>query len=55
MTRQRFVWRLRQLLPLTYRTHYGLVKDDGTVEPHFCVWRMWMGRSFDITDVVVAK
>jgi hypothetical protein len=53
MTKQKFVWYLRQLLPLEYRTRYGLVLEDGSVEPHFCVWRMWLGRSFAIDDVAI--
>lgn len=44
----KLTWYLRQLLPLTYRTTYT---HDG--ERHFCVWRMWLGRSFDIDDVVI--
>lgn len=49
MTRQRPVWYLRQLFPLTYRTTYG---ENG--QRHFCVWRMWLGRCYDIDDVVIA-
>ena len=43
-------WMLRQLLPLTYRTTYGTM--DG--KTHFCVWRMWLGRVFDVDRVTVA-
>lgn len=39
---------LKQLLPLTYRSYY--IEND---EYHFCVWRMWFRRRFDIDDVVV--
>lgn len=46
----RIVWLLRQALPLTYRTRYR----DPRGRQHFCVWRMWLGRSFDVDDVVVA-
>lgn len=42
------VWYIRQLLPLHYRTRYI---ENG--EQHFVVWQMWMGRSFNIDDVVV--
>ncbi len=42
---------LKQLLPLTYRSKYRDDKD----RKHFCVWNMWMGRCFNIEDVVVAE
>jgi hypothetical protein len=45
--RDRVLWHLKQLLPLTYRTWYA---EQGVW--HFTVWRMWLGRCFDITDVV---
>lgn len=44
----RVTWYFKQLLPLTYRTTYT---EDG--QRHFTVWRMWMGRCFDIDDVIV--
>ncbi len=44
-------WRIKQLLPLTYRSRY----KDGADKMHFCVWRMWLGRCFSIEDVVVAE
>ena len=40
---------LRQLLPLTYRSHYA---ESGA--RHFVVWRMWLGRCFDVDDVLIA-
>jgi hypothetical protein len=43
-------WYLRQLLPLTYRTHYW----DEDEKRHFCVWKMWLGRCYKIDDVVMA-
>lgn len=43
-------WRLRQLLPLTYRTTYRT--QDGST--HFSVWRMWFGRVFDVDEVTIA-
>ncbi len=49
MTKSRLVWLIKQLVPLTYRTTYI---EDG--KRHFCVWKMWMGRQFDIDDVLVA-
>lgn len=48
MTRSRFTWYLRQLLPLHYRTTYI---EGG--QRHFAVWRMWFGRVFDHEDYVV--
>lgn len=42
-------WGLRQLLPLTYRSHY---EQDG--KKHFTVWRMWLGKCFDQEDVIEA-
>lgn len=48
--KNRIIWHLRQLLPLTYRTQYGNPADDTR---HFVVWRMWLGRCFDVDDVVV--
>ena len=38
----RVKWAVKQILPLTYRSHY---KMDG--EKYFSVWRMWFGRVFD--------
>ena len=50
MTRGKLIWYLRQLLPLSYRAHY-----TASGQRHFCVWRMWLGRSFDIDDMVIAE
>lgn len=44
----KLIWALKQLLPLTYRSFYT---EAGRT--HFCVWRMWLGRCFDIDDVIV--
>jgi len=38
------LWYLKQLVPLTYRSHYSTA--DGM--KHFAVWRMWWGRCFSI-------
>lgn len=46
---QKIAWYFRQLLPLTYRSHYRT--EDGKF--HFAVWRMWLGRCFDVEDYVV--
>lgn len=44
----KLIWAFKQLLPRTYRTRYW---KNG--QEHFCVWRMWLGRCFDIEDVIV--
>lgn len=51
MTWSRFVWMLRQLLPLHYRTMYR----DETGTRHYAVWRMWLGRVFAHDDVLVCE
>ncbi len=45
----RFLWYLKQIVPLTYRTHY---REGG--HRHFTVWKMWMGRCYRIDDMVLA-
>lgn len=42
-------WYLRQLIPTEYRTRYRIGDVNGP--KHFCVWWMWLGRSFAIDDV----
>lgn len=42
-------WAIKQLIPLTYRSHY---EREG--KKHFSVWRMWFGRCFDVEDYVIA-
>lgn len=44
----KIAWHIKQLLPLRYKTHYT---ENG--ERHYCEWRMWFGRCFDVRDVVV--
>ncbi len=44
------LWYLKQLLPLTYRSHYG---KDG--KEMFCVWRMWFGKCFDIEEYAIGE
>ena len=44
-------WYVRQILPLTYRSHY--VEMNG--KKYFTVWRMWFGRCFDIDKVETVK
>lgn len=46
--KRRVTWYLKQLLPLTYRTHYG---KDG--KEMFCVWRMWFGKCFDVEEYAI--
>lgn len=45
----KIVWPLKQLFPHTCRTTYY---QEG--KKHFCVWKMWLGRCFDIDDVVIS-
>lgn len=42
------LWHLKQLLPLTYRTHYRDAEGR-----HFVVWKMWFGRCFAIDDYLI--
>lgn len=46
MTRQKFIWYLRQLLPLRYESTYWLSENGEDKGRFHSVWRMWMGRSF---------
>lgn len=45
----KIVWYLKQALPLTYRTRYR----DENGRKHYCVWNMWLGRCFNIDDVII--
>lgn len=47
----KLIWRLKQLLPLTYWTTYQM--DTG--QPRFVIWRMWFGRCFNVVDVPVSS
>ena len=42
-------WYLKQLLPLAYWTRYR----DGADRQHFCIWKMWLGRCYSVTDVII--
>ena len=44
------MWYLKQLFPLTYRTTF---KDENGVT-HYIVWNMFLGRCYNIDDVIVA-
>ena len=44
------IWYLKQLLPLTYRSHY--TQDN---KKHFTVWNMWFGRCFNVDDVLIGE
>ena len=41
-------WYPKQLLPLKYKTTYGM---NG--KQHSCEWRMWFGRCFAIDDRIL--
>ena len=45
---EKIKWFLRQLLPLTYRSRY-----TSNNEPHFCVWKMWLGKCYQVEDYVI--
>lgn len=47
--KQRLIWYLKQLFPLTYRTRY----IDQADNKHFIVWNMWFGRCFNIEDAII--
>lgn len=49
-TMSKLIWRVKQLLPLAYWTKYRT--ESG--QPRFAIWRMWMGRCFNVVDVPVA-
>jgi len=43
----KILWYLKQLLPLNYKTTYGM---DG--KTHYCEWKMFLGRCYNIKDRV---
>lgn len=45
----KLIWTCKQAIPLTYRSHYS----DSNGDKHFCVWQMWMGKVFNVDDVIV--
>jgi hypothetical protein len=47
---EKLKWRLKQLFPLTYYTEYG---ENG--KWYFVIWKMWMGRSYEITKFEIKK
>ena len=49
MRKDKIIWLLRQLLPLTYRSVY--TDDKGS--RHFCVWNMFLGKCFNVDDYVI--
>ena len=44
----RLIWMIKQLLPLTYRSKYK-EKDKS----YFTVWKMWLGKCYDIDKVEI--
>lgn len=42
---------IQQAVPRTYRTHCERVNADGSTTPQFVVWRMWLGRCFDVERI----
>ena len=47
---RRIKWFLKQLLFLTYRSHYQEGKKK-----IFCVWDMWLGACFNIETFVIKE
>jgi hypothetical protein len=43
---RKIIWGIKQLLPLTYRSHFTRGKKK-----IFSVWRMWFGKVFDHEEV----
>lgn len=50
----KLVWYIKQLFPLTYRSRYGVVSTDGGNQPHFSVWKMWLGHVYKHDDYILA-
>jgi hypothetical protein len=48
---ERIKWYIKQILPLTYRTKYRCSEGH----QHYTVWNMWLGRSYNMDDVVVRE
>jgi hypothetical protein len=46
----RFVWYLRQLLPLRYESTYRLHGQR-----MLTIWRMWLGRCFSVRNFALAE
>ena len=44
------LWHLKQLIPLTYRSHY-MVGD----KKQFSVWKMWLGKVYNHDCVTVVQ
>ena len=46
------IWYLKQLLPLRYESEFiEHIEDSESAEggqPTLCIWRMWMGRCFNV-------
>lgn len=47
---QKLTWYVKQLLPLTYRSHY---RDKNG--KHFAVWNMWLGKVFNYEDHLIVE
>lgn len=49
MLKIRLRWYVRQILPLRYESRY---REGG--KPILCIWRMWLGRCFNVRSFVLA-
>ena len=47
---EKIKWGLKQLFPLTYRSHYSCGGDQ-----HFAVWKMWGGKVYDHENYKIIK
>lgn len=50
-------WAVKQLVPCTYWTIYGIgVDTDGTVrnESRFVIWKMWLGRCYQTIEFTIS-
>jgi len=48
---QRISWYLKQLLPLVYVSKFT---DEANIK-RLCIWRMWLGRCFDVRWFVLVE
>ncbi len=52
---RRLFWWIGQLIPRTYWSHHHAVlsrtETDMQTEPRFVIWKMWLGRSYDVVEI----
>jgi len=47
-------WYIRQLFPLTYRSHFHIDTPYGN-QHYFAVWNMWFGRVWNMEYLQLAE